>query len=184
MKARDLQNLPKLPKLPMGLVMRMVMGLLVSWSMASASLHAQTNAKKPVIATRDQLRACLDEEDRLKGMQDSLMDARAAHESEMQRWQDAMNAHMADQASIDLHDQLAVDRFNAQTEVIDEQGQAANKWSDQFNAQLEVAHQQISAHNRQCAGLVFRDFDQAVVAKERAERAARSKRASTAPSGV
>lgn len=73
-------------------------------------------AQKPQTAkysTRDEYRACLEEQDSLAPQLPVLQSKIRGHEEDLKQLQEEMNAHVATQSTLDTSSEAAVDAFNS-----------------------------------------------------------------------
>jgi uncharacterized protein YhaN len=140
---------------------------LALWLGAGADASAQSTAK-PKLATRDDYRACVAEDDRLLPIRQSLQARKVQHDAELKRFQDDSQAHVAGQPKIDTGDQAAVDAFNARLDALNARVAELNAHSARMNDEQAAFNAQVAAHNKRCAGMVVSFADRDAVMKERA----------------
>jgi uncharacterized protein YlxW (UPF0749 family) len=134
---------------------------------ASPAVQAQSGTG-PKVSSRDEYRACLDEQDEFKRRVPVLQARLAEHNQDLKRFQDEMNAHVATQAAIDTTDQAAVDAFNARLDELNQRVGMINARGEEFSREQKTYNTQVAAANKRCAGMVFTLRDRDAVAKERA----------------
>lgn len=124
-------------------------------------------AQVPKFSSREEYRACLAEEDKLKPQLPQLQAKLKKHNQELKRLQDEMNAHVATQPALDTTDQAAVDLFNAKMESLNQRGMALNDQVDGLNKEQLAYNTQAFEANKRCAGMVVTINDRDAVLKER-----------------
>ncbi|NRF68366.1 hypothetical protein HLB44_15335 [Aquincola sp. S2] len=139
--------------------------------LSSAATALAQPAPKPRVSTRDELRACLQEEDKIKPQQASLNQRMRDHNIEMKRFQDNMQALVAEQPKVDTSDQAAVDAFNARMDALNNRVAELNLLGRQLNEEQAELNGRINTMNKRCAGMVVSFADRDAVLKERAAQA-------------
>ena len=146
--------------------------LVVALVMAAAPRLATAGAAAGVYGTRDQVRQCAAEQDRLDAQ---VLQRQRAHEvhvaalakleaesAEITRRQTTVNQD--DEASVREFNQLIADH-NASADKINQEALESRAIADTYNAQAV-------SHNQRCAGLLIRPEDLAAVTRERTRAAA------------
>ena len=134
---------------------------------ASPAVQAQSGAG-PKVSSRDEYRACLNEQDEFKRRIPVLQARLAEHNQDLKRFQDEMNAHVATQAAVDATDQAAVNAFNAKLDELNQRVELINARGEEFSRDQKAYNAQLAAANKRCAGMVFTLRDRDAVEKERA----------------
>jgi hypothetical protein len=137
--------------------------------LAVASPRAQD---KPVLSTREELRACLAEGDRIDEEKSALDLAQRRVDSAQKDLQALSKAQAAMRAGVNRRDAAAVEAFNKKVQVIRDLGVKLN---DQANKVVERSGElsaRIDAINLKCAGMTLASDDYQAVLLERVKRAA------------
>lgn len=121
--------------------------------------------------TKDDLRQCMATEDQLKADEAVLRQKTEKHQAALKQFQQEMQAHVAQQATIDMTDEKAVTAFNERTNTLNAQVDVINKEALVHQAGVNDLNARMHAHNTRCAGMVYRVADMQAVAKERAAAA-------------
>ncbi|WP_426338407.1 hypothetical protein ACN9MZ_18435 [Pseudoduganella sp. S-14] len=122
-------------------------------TVACASLPAFAQ-QAPRISSRDEYRACLDQQEKLSPRLKLLNTKRDEHNADLKKLQDEAKAHVATQAALDLYDQAAVDAFNARLDELNQRGDALNARSEAFDKDMADYNSTVTALNQRCAGMV------------------------------
>ena len=138
--------------------------LLLGLGLRGAPAHA---GDRPKTSSRDEYRKCLEEGDRLEPLRSALEANKKAHDRELKRLQDEMNAHVATQPFLDTADEAAVEEFNAKLEVLNQRGKNLNDVAEELNKQQSAYNAQVAAANKRCAAMVITFRDRDAVNKER-----------------
>jgi hypothetical protein len=133
----------------------------------SPAVQAQPGAG-PKLSSRDEYRACANEQDALRRQLPVLQARLDEHNQDLKRFQDEMNAHVATQSGVDTTDQAAVQAFNAKLDEMNQRGEAINARGDAFGRDQKAYNAQVAAANKRCAGIVVTGRDRDAVEKERA----------------
>ncbi len=134
---------------------------------AAPAAQAQSPAG-PKLSSRDEYRACLNEQDALKRQLPALQARLDEHNQDLKRFQDEMNAHVATQAGIDANDEAAVKAFNTRLDELNQRVDMINARGDAFGRDQKAYNAQVAAANKRCAGTVVNLRDRDAVDKERA----------------
>jgi chromosome segregation ATPase len=135
---------------------------------AFVPLAVQAQTAEPKIATRDELRVCMNAEaDLLK--QREAIDARiqqnnaenAAIKSEADEL--AQEKTRVEQSTMPM----ARDRFERKVRQHNARVDASRAKSEAARAELETLKKNLDEHNHQCGGMAFRPEDKAAILKER-----------------
>lgn len=145
---------------------RLLVGLALLASLVDASAQV---ALRPHLSTKEEYRACFQEEDALKAKREALDDESKTHSADMKRVQDEMRAHVATQPLPGRADEAAVDAFNAKVDTLNERIDASNKEAERLNLEVFNLNTKVAAVNKRCAGMVVPYPVHQAVMKERAE---------------
>jgi len=110
---------------------------------AAFSAHAQLPAPN---------HPCVQEDDELRAMRTRLQQQEREHREAVQRWRQAMMAHLDDQARLDLRDVFAVRRYSARSEWLDERARALNEGAHRSGDAQQLYQARLAAANQRCAG--------------------------------
>jgi len=139
-----------------------VASLALVWIASSA--QAQQTIK---VATRDEYRWCLDEEDRIRILDRDFGLNTREHAFKLKVLQDEIQAHVAQQADLNTTDKEAVDTFNKKLQELNARGEALNKRTDELNEQASTFNSRVASMNKKCAGMVVNSKDREAVLRER-----------------
>lgn len=153
-----------------GGVGQQLISLMAAAIVALPSPAAAQSAARPKLATREEIRACLDEEDSLKPQRAALDRQLKEHDAELKQHQDEMNALVAQQPEVDTRDRAAVDAFNARMDAMNARVQGINERGEEFNRDQARFNARVAAMNKRCAALVYSLRDRDAVLKERAAK--------------
>lgn len=142
---------------------------LLAATFAPLPAHAQSDSSH--VATRDELRACMDGEDSLKARRDDL-EARAKQNTEdaaaINKEGDELKEEQKRVEDSTLP--MARDRFDRRVRQYQAKVKAAKEKEDGVRAGLEDLKKAIDQHNTQCKDLKYRAEDKEAIMKERASR--------------
>ena len=150
----------------------LVLALLLS-IMTKPSFAADPEVKELDYGTREQFRACLDSEDRIKAHSKMIAEYIAANNALMLRIQTEAAAIVEEQKTIDTTNRMQVEAFNKRTAEHNKLVISANESAEKTKAEQDAYNQELVKHNKGCAALVFKLSDREAVLKER--RAAETK---------
>jgi uncharacterized iron-regulated membrane protein len=146
--------------------------LVASTVLAALAAAAQAQATSgPRYGSRDDLRQCMAMEDQLKADESVVRQKTQAHDQALKQFQQEMKAHVALQPTVDTSDEAAVTAFNGRTDVLNSRVDALNQEAMAHQATIAELNGRMQAHNRRCAGMVYRIVDMQSIAKERAAAA-------------
>ena len=147
------------------------LALLLIAAPALAGSKAQP-AAAPKLATRDELRACMDDEDGIKLEEARLRKRQAEISAQFKQFQDDMSEHVAGQSNVDIHDAAAVDAFNKANEALNARVPELNARSEAATQEELKFNEKVAGINKRCASIVFLIKDRDAILKERAAKAA------------
>lgn len=136
---------------------------------ATGAVHA-ADSKPPAeiaFATREQYRACLDMEDKLKACRQALDAKIAENHASLQEMQREGDKIVATQANLQLYDDVRVREFNTMVERHNEHVKAINAHADAARAEELAYNADSREYNKRCAAMVFRIQGRDAVLKER-----------------
>jgi hypothetical protein len=140
--------------------------LLTVFSGAPA-LAADADPQELQFFTREQYRACLDSEDRLKALR-QVNEARVAENNQiMFRLQTGAKALFEEQKNVSPFDESQIDAFNKRLEEHNSAIAAANEDAVKLRAEHEAYHAESLEHNQRCGTLAVKLADREAVLKER-----------------
>lgn len=117
--------------------------------------------------TREQYRACLDSEDRLKTLRQAIDGRVAENNQTMLRIQTEAKALFDGQKNVSPFDESQVNAFNKRIEEHNSAIAAANEHAAKLRAEQEAYHAASLEHNQRCGSLVVKMVDREAVLKER-----------------
>ena len=145
--------------------------------LAASTLPAAAQVSPgPSVGTREQYRACLDDEATLRAQRAALHRNTLAHNAELKRLQAEMDALVATQDQAQAEGGEAIRAYNAQLEALNARALAVNRRGDDFDREQAEHNARAKALHARCAGLPVDFKDREAVFNERA--AARSAAAS------
>jgi hypothetical protein len=157
--------------------------LVALWLAGTAQAAGKARPPGILFSTLDEARAC----DRLD---EGLADQRAQVESETRFNQQALTELQADsdqilelQHTLDEHDDVAIEVFNARVKAHNERMEEVNRRAQAGNALMRKLNEAAYARNQQCMRLVISERDYQTLRKERAQRA-RAKAAAASASAA
>ena len=118
--------------------------LTVLLAMATAAQAQATSG--PRYGTKDDLRHCMDAEDKLKLEQASLLKKADKRKAALKQWQEEVRAHVALQKTIDLTDEDAVNGYNARMEALNLQVEPINREATEHQANVDAFQARTSAN--------------------------------------
>jgi hypothetical protein len=127
----------------------------------------------PKVSTREEYRACLEEQERMAPKLSVLKARHVEHNADLKSLQDESKAHAETQSTLDSYDQEAVDAYNAKSDTLNLRAEELNKRAEKYDKEMAEYNASISAMNKRCAGMVFLLRDRDAVARERAAAKAR-----------
>jgi SMC interacting uncharacterized protein involved in chromosome segregation len=142
----------------------------------TAPAKASTPKAKPNVMTRDELRACMNEQDRLK-------DARTRFDQE----QVALDQQREQVKALDAELKKKIAAFDPAVEgakkALEDEATKLDDATDAYNARLRALREKSQAHNTEqqawvekCANRNFDEMDEAVIKKERRLAAEKAKK--------
>ncbi len=139
--------------------------LLVAVTMpAFAAGPAGTELK---FASREQYRACLDEEDAAKARLEAFERLTAENNATMFLIQTEAAALVEEQKNLLTASTMQIDAFTKKWETHNRFVKEANERAEKIKAEQDAFNAEMVEHNRKCATLVFRLTDRDAVLKER-----------------
>lgn len=140
--------------------------------LAAMAAAAQAQATSgPRYGSKDDLRQCMDGEDKLKLEQALLQKKADRHKAVLKQFQDEVQAHVALQKTVDGSDEKAVNAYNEQMDALNARVEPINREASEQQATVDDFHARTYAHNKRCAGMVYRISDIRAIEKERAAAA-------------
>lgn len=131
--------------------------------------HAHANDRKaaPSFASRDQLRACMQAEARLKPQVAEARRTLDENDRLIKAVTDGDAALLAEQAALTgTQDDAAVDAFNRKIEARNARVEELNRKAATAQAALNRLNADLLAHNQRCMSLVYRIADYEAVKRE------------------
>ncbi|MDR7270758.1 putative RNase H-like nuclease (RuvC/YqgF family) [Pelomonas saccharophila] len=132
----------------------------------AAASHAQATSG-PRYGSKEDLRQCMDGEDRIKLEQAALQKKADKRKAVMKQWQDEMRAHVALQATVDKSDEDAITAYNERMDALNARVEPLNREAVEFQASVDAFDARTQEFNKRCAGLVYRINDMRAIEKER-----------------
>ncbi|HVZ46069.1 MAG TPA: hypothetical protein VHA82_19835 [Ramlibacter sp.] len=132
--------------------------------LGALSVHAQSAPPRTI--SRDELRACLDSEDRVAARRKAF-DERIAKRREQEAALKAESAELEEEAKHADEDQWKGNRFSRHQKSFQAKVKAYNDEQAGFMAELEAMKQAAAAHNDKCAGIAFNPEDKEAILRER-----------------
>ena len=134
---------------------------------ASAGSHpAKADKPLPPSLSRDELRACMKEEDSLQQRHDALEKAHAEHDAQLA---DALAEALTlseQMRNIDKYDAAAVDEYNRRTKRRNDKVDALNKQADAMNGETQVLQGENADYTKRCVARPFLRSDEDAILKE------------------
>jgi len=128
---------------------------------------AAASRAAPTVATRDQLRACMNDEDAMRERQHRLEDAHAEHERAIAGLQAESAKIVEVQGQLDRESQTAVTAFNLLVTQHNVRASEATREAGEMSAQSQAFNVESLALNKRCSALAYRLEDMDAVMKER-----------------
>jgi len=129
------------------------------------------------VGTREQYRACLDEEEALRAQRATLLKNTTTHNVELKRLQSEIDALVATQDQVMAEGGEAIKAFNAKLEALNARAQAINRRGDEYDREQADHNARAKELNARCAGLPISFKDRDAVFAERAAARAKAKQA-------
>ncbi len=122
----------------------------------------------PNVGTREQYRACLDDEAALRAQRSALHKNTVAHNAELKRLQGEIDALVATQDQSMVEGGEAIRAFNTQLEALNARAQAVNRRGDDYDRQQADLNARAKDLHARCSGLSVSFKDRDAVFSERA----------------
>lgn len=132
----------------------------------ATSSHAQATSG-PRYGSKEDLRQCMDGEDKLKLEQAALQKKGDKRKAALKQWQDEMRAHVALQKTLDTSDEDAVNAYNEKMDALNTRVEPLNREGVEFQAVIDAHEARTQEFNKRCAGMVYRINDMRAIEKER-----------------
>lgn len=136
-------------------------------SVAIPAFAAGSANKELKFASREQLRACLDEEDAARARLNEFEGLLAENNASMLLIQTEAMALIDEQKRLDTTSEEQVNAFNKKSEDHNKYVKEANKRAEKLKADQDSFNAAMIEHNKKCATLVFKIADREAVLKER-----------------
>ena len=137
-------------------------------TMVSTTVFAAVYEPKPLTyGTRDQYRACLESDDRIKAHGKQIAEFIAENNATMVQIQIEAATLVELQAAIATNNRQQVENFNRRIEEHNQLVKAANEHAERTKAELEAYNREMAEHNKRCSSLVYKMEDREAVQKER-----------------
>jgi|GEM_PF-992772 len=127
---------------------------------------AEPEAKEPAFGTREEYRACLKFEERLKEQQKSLSDRVAASNNTLALLQAEAMALAEAYKNTNPSDPAQVQDFNSQAEEHNRKLVTSNEQAERVRAEYAAYHERAIEYNKKCPTLALRLVDRDVVQNE------------------
>jgi len=121
----------------------------------------------PKTSTKDELRACLAEQDTLQETGKSLETRRAEQEAASKKLQTEVRTHMATSPLPNAPEEAFI-AFRAKTKDLEARKETLDSAADQYDKDVATFNQQLAARNKRCSTLTVTKADREAVMKERA----------------
>jgi len=121
----------------------------------------------PKASTKDELRACLSEQDTLQETGKALERRRTEQDAASKQLQGEVRAHMASSPLPNAPDE-AFTAFRAKTKDLEARKEALDTGADQYDKDVVAFNQQLAARNKRCSTMTVTKADRDAVMKERA----------------
>lgn len=128
---------------------------------------ADSEPKDFKFSSREQFRACLDSEERLKALRKMLDEHITEYNATISLIGTEVTALVEEQKKIDLADAMQVDAFNKRTEKHNKLVKSSKERAGILKVEEDTYNAESMKYNERCAGLVFRMADREAVLKER-----------------
>lgn len=138
-----------------------------TFAMGGAAFAAEPAVKVPVPSTRQEYRACLNLQEKLKAQLKILDDHVGENNNTIALLQVEAKALAEVHKNMSTSDQSQVDAFNRQREEHNKKVAAATEQAERVKSEHEAYHAQTVEYNRTCATLVVRLDDRDAVLNER-----------------
>ncbi len=141
-------------------------------ALLAAGAHAQaqpSKAAKPHVASRDQLRECLERQADLRERKQSLEDGSAARAAEQGRLQREGARLREAKATLDPANAPALAAFRHAVDAFNADAVALNKGVEDASAAVEAYNTEVQSANELCDTLDYRARDVEAVLKERSK---------------
>lgn len=142
---------------------------LFTFAMAGAALAAEPAVKAPVPSSRQEYRACLNLQEKLKAQMKILDDHVGDNNNTIALLQVEAQVLAEAHKNMSPSDQTQVDAFNRQREEHNKKVVAATEQAERVKSEHDAYHAQTVEYNRTCATLVVRLDDRDAVLNERNE---------------
>jgi len=129
------------------------------------------------VGTREQYRACLDEEAALRAQRAALLKNTTTHNAELKRLQSEIDALVATQDQVMIEGGDAIKAFNTKLEALNTRAQAINRRGDDYDREQAEHNARAKELNARCAGLPISFKDRDAVFTERAAARAKARQA-------
>jgi peptidoglycan hydrolase CwlO-like protein len=131
----------------------------------------------PNVGTREQYRACLDDEEALRAQRAALLKNTTTHNTELKRLQSEIDALVATQDQVMAEGGESIKVFNTKLEALNARAQAINRLGDEYDREQADHNARAKELNARCAGLPISFKDRDAVFTERAAARAKAKQA-------
>ena len=148
--------------------------VITSLAVCCGSAFAQVSPGSNV-GTREQYRACLDEEEALRAQRATLLKNTTTHNAELKRLQSEIDALVATQDQVMAEGGEAIKAFNTKLEALNARAQAINRRGDEYDREQVDHNARAKELNARCAGLSLNFKDRDAVFTERAAARAKAK---------
>jgi hypothetical protein len=139
----------------------------VAYLAVLAMTTGQALAQRPQYSSKEEFKACLDQEDKIAEAKSNLFRRVREHEADLKAKQDESRAHADSQANLNTSDEQAVDRFNLKVKELNDRADAINQRGESLMKEQQSHNALVASHNKRCAGMVVRMTDREAVLKER-----------------
>jgi chromosome segregation ATPase len=152
--------------------------VLAAFLLTAMSLNATAQVSPGAnVGTREQYRACLDDEEALRAQRTALLKNSTAHNAELKRLQSEIDALVATQDQVMTEGGDAIKAFNSKLEALNARAQVINRRGDDFDREQAEHNTRAKELNARCAGLPISFKDRDAVFAERAAARAKAKQA-------
>lgn len=117
--------------------------------------------------SREQLRACLDSDDRIKEHSKRIADLIADNNAMLIEIQVEAKTLADLQSSIATNNKDQVENFNRRIEEHNRLVRMSNERAEKTKTELDAYNKELAEHNKRCASLVYKMADREAVMKER-----------------
>lgn len=129
------------------------------------------------VGTREQYRACLDDEEALRAQRAALLKNTTAHNAELKRLQSEIDALVATQDQALTEGGEAIRAFNTKLEALNARAQVINRRGDDYDREQAEHNARAKELNARCSGLSISFKDRDAVFAERAAARAKARQA-------